>query len=114
MVLAARTGGNRFGLFECRNQIVAGKAAYLMQFDMIVFTLGQQVVGKLRGIAPLFGFEDHVSPPGPLPSADIRSSRIAATSRQAACNSASVSGVTGSEPVFTALASWFRFADNRD
>ena len=74
----------------------------------------QQVAGELRGVAALFGFQDHGSLPGALPRAAKSAARISAISRQASLISASVSGVTGSEPEFTALASWFMFWDRRD
>jgi hypothetical protein len=103
VILAARTLGNGVRLAECARQIVADKAAHVMQLDMIVFAKREQVARELRGIPALGSFQDHGPSPGTLPSARRSSARRADISRQACFRSASVSGVTGREPVFTAF-----------
>jgi len=114
MLFAARSPCDGIGFAEGLNQIITDEAAHVMQFNVLVVTHRQQVTGELRGIAALFGFQDQGSLPGGLPSAAMSSLRISEISRQASLISASVSGVTGREPVFTALASWFMFWDRRD
>src|SRR5690606_25896483 len=82
--------------------------------DVIVIARREKIAGKLLSAAALFGFQDHGPPSDDLPRARRSSVRRADTSRQASLRSASVSGVTGREPVFTALASWFRLEESRD
>ncbi len=114
MLFTARSPRDGIGFDECLDQIITDEAAHIMQLDVIVVPHRQQVAGELRGIAALFGFQDHGSLPGALPRAAKSSARIFEISRQASLSSASVSGVTGKEPEFTALASWFMFCDRRD
>src|SRR5690606_20766336 len=95
MLFATRSPRNGIGFAEGLDQIIADEAAHVMQLDMIVIPHRQQVAGKLRGIAALFGFQDHGSLPGGLPNAAMSSLRISEISRQASLISASVSGVTG-------------------
>ena len=123
VVFAARAFGDGIDFAEGRQQIIADEAANLVQLDMIVVPHRKQVTSELRAAAAFFRLEDHgfkshpALEPDPVscrPSAISRSRRIACTSLQACRRSPSVSGVTGSEPVFTALASWFRLLDRRD
>jgi hypothetical protein len=114
MVAAPRPAGDGIGLAEGFEQVRADKPSHFKQLDMIVLAHGEEVAPELGGIAAFLPFEDHGPSSGILPRARRRSARRAAISRQADFRSASVSGVTGREPVFTALASWLRFEDSRD
>ena len=114
MLFAACSPRDGIGFAERFDQIITDEAAHVMQLDMIIVPHRQKIAGELRGVAALFGFQDHGSLPGTLPRAAKSSVRISEISRQASLISASVSGVTGSEPEFTALASWFMFWERRD
>lgn len=96
----ATTDGLRF--LERAVQIVRGKTAQIMNEHMLVIIGAHQMGGEVLAAAALRGFQDHDSPSGLKPRAvrsRRRSSRISAS---AARRSASASGVTGSEPMFTA------------
>ena len=114
MLFAARSPRNGIGFAECLDQIITDEAAHIMQFNMVVVSHRQKVVGELWGIAALLSLQNHGSLPGTLPRAAKSSARISEISRQASLISDSVSGETGKEPEFTALASWFMFCDRRD
>ena len=54
MLLTARTSGDGIRLAECAAQVLAGKAAHLVQLDVIVVAHRQKVAGKLLTAAALY------------------------------------------------------------
>lgn len=98
---------------ECPLDRIGHEAAYLVDIHMFVFGF-HEVAGKIAMPAALATVQDHGRLPSGRPSAASRSARMADTAAQAEAISSSVSGVTGSAPIFTALASWLRLLDRRD
>ncbi|YBW38487.1 hypothetical protein ACMYR2_0991 [Nitrobacter sp. TKz-YC01] len=91
-----------FRLLERAVQIVRGKAAQIVDEHMLVIVGAQQMGGEVLAAAALRGFQDHDRSSGLNPRAVRSRRRKSRISASAARRSASVSGVSGSEPMFAA------------
>lgn len=102
-LLAARALGDSLRFLHRAQEIVGYEAAYLVNLDMLVLGLEQMKAERLRSTA-LGCFEDHDSS-SVRSSASMSIRRISPIWRMASFRSDSISGVTGSAPIWAALAS---------